>query len=259
MMGAIAGDIIGSVYEWNAQKTTEIPPFVSESHFTDDTVLTVATAHALLHGNSFHESYLTFARRYPRAGFGGQFRKWMFSDDPKPYNSFGNGSAMRVSPCAYVSSDEEEVLRLAAQSAAVTHDHPEGVRGAEAVALAVFLARTGASKEEIRRRVTERSGYDLARTVESIRPDYSFDVTCQGSAPEAIIAFLDSTDFESAIRLAISLGGDADTQAAIAGSISEPFYGIDPSITREAQSRLPADLLDVLREFDAEYGSRTAR
>lgn len=254
MIGAIAGDVIGSGHEGAGTKTTEFPLFQSRSRFTDDTVLTVATAHAILTGTSYQEAYRHFGRLYPDAGYGGMFIEWLAAPDPRPYNSWGNGSAMRVVPVGLAFSTVDETLREAARSAAATHDHPEGIRGAQAVAHAVFLARSAASKEEIRREITNRFGYDLDRSVEEIRPGYRLDVSCQGSVPEAIIAFLDSTGVENAIRLAISLGGDADTQATIAGGIAHAWYGDVPAaIVEPVRERLPARLLQVMDRFQQEY------
>lgn len=250
MLGAIVGDVSGSVYESDPIKSTDFPLFTPGSRFTDDTVLTVATADAILRGTDYAGSYRSWGRRYPDAGYGGTFIRWLFKDGMGPYNSWGNGSAMRVSPIGWAFLGEDEVLRDAEASACVTHDHPEGIRGAQAVALAVHLARVGRSKEAIREEVTARFGYDLARTIESIRPTYGFDVSCQGSVPEAIIAFLDTGSFEEAVRAAVSLGGDADTQAAIAGSIAEAFYGGVPmEISEEVLRRIPEEMAAVCVEF----------
>ena len=250
MLGTLLGDIIGAPYEQDALKHPDFPLFTPWSRFTDDTVLTIAIAYALLEGVPYAESYYAYGNRYPRAGYGKAFRDWLASDDPQPYNSWGNGSAMRVSPVGWAMNSVEEVLAEAERSAAVTHDHPEGIRGAQAVALAVFLARTRSSKDEIRSAVRDRIGYPLDRTLAEIRPHYHFDVSCQGSVPEAITAFLESDDLEHAIRLAISLGGDADTQAAIAGGIAEAFYG-PPSaaLEQEALDRLPDELVGRYRAF----------
>ncbi|MGI8617512.1 MAG: ADP-ribosylglycohydrolase family protein [Gemmatimonadaceae bacterium] len=256
MIGAIAGDIIGSVFEWNSTKSTRFELFSDKSDFTDDSVLTFAVARAILDAHPNHPTaaeygarLLEFGRAYPGRGYGGNFQQWLYSDDPSPYNSFGNGSAMRVSPVGFAFDDEATVLAQAAESAAPTHNHPEGVKGAQATALAILLARKGASKEEIRARVQEKTGYDLSRSIKKIRPAYRYDVTCQGSAPEAIIAFLDASDLESTIRNAISLGGDADTQACIAGGIAEACYGVPPEIEREVRARLPKELLAILDEW----------
>ena len=257
MLGSIAGDVIGSVYEVARIKHTDVPLFSPNSRFTDDSVLTVATAHALLTGQPYADAYHEFGNRYPRAGYGGAFRGWLVRDDRAPYGSFGNGSAMRVGPVGLAMNTADEVLAEAARSAAVTHDHTEGIRGAQAVALATFLARTGQSKESIRQEIETQIGYDLSRTLGDIRPGYDFDVTCQGSVPEAITAFLEGDSVESAIRLAISLGGDADTQAAIAGGIAEAFYGEVPDpIRAEVVSRLPHEFRDVIARFNARFGAR---
>ena len=254
MLGAIAGDIIGSVYEAAPIKTTEFELFSEWSRFTDDTVLTVATAHALLKGVDYADAYRKFGRRYPRAGYGGAFIKWLMADNAPPYNSWGNGSAMRVSPVGFAGETLEEVLREAARSAAVTHNHPEGIKGAQAVASAIFMGRRGQSKEEIRRFVTEQFAYDLSPTIARIRPGYYFDVSCQGSVPQAIIAFLESEDVENAIRLAISLGGDSDTQGCIAGAIAYAYYGkMAAEIEHEVRRRLPPDFIAILDEFHGLY------
>lgn len=260
MIGAIAGDVIGSVFEWNSTKSTEFDLFHPRATFTDDSVLTFAVARAILDAHpkrptkaAYGKRLLEFGRRYPGRGYGGGFQQWLHSDKPRPYNSFGNGSGMRVSPVGFAFDEESIVLLEAAKSAAPTHSHEEGIKGAEAVALAVFLARTGASKDDIRARVAAHTGYDLSRTADEIRPSYSFDVTCQGSVPEAIIAFLDSSSFESAIRIAISLGGDADTQACIAGGIAEAFYGVSAQIASEVRSRLPEELTVILDDFERAF------
>lgn len=251
MIGAIAGDMIGSIFEHNPTKNVNFPLFSPGSRFTDDTVMSLAVARALLGGGDFGREMKILGRRYPNAGYGGNFIKWLFKDEIRPYNSWGNGSAMRVSPIGFFFETEDEVLRGAKASAAVSHDHPEGIKGAQSVALAIFLARKGSSKKEIRSRIQANFEYDLERTVDEIRPGYRFDVSCQGSVPEAIIAFLDSSDYESAVRLAVSLGGDADTQACIAGAIAEAFYGGVPAwIEGEVKTRLPADLLEILENFE---------
>jgi ADP-ribosylglycohydrolase len=188
ILGAIAGDIIGSPYERRPMKRTDFPLFTDRSRFTDDTVMTVATAHAIVTGTAYEAAYLHFGRRYPNAGYGGAFKAWLLSETPEPYSSWGNGSAMRAAPVGWAFDDVDTVLREAERSAAPTHDHPEGVKGAQAVALAVFMARIGLSKGEIRDDLQARFGYALERTVEEIRPDYTFDVSCQGSVPEAIVA-----------------------------------------------------------------------
>jgi ADP-ribosylglycohydrolase len=254
MIGAIAGDIIGSVYEANPIKTTDFPLFRELSRFTDDTVLTVATAYALINGVDYASVYRTFGRAYPRAGYGGTFINWLMIDDAPPYNSWGNGSAMRISPVGFAFESMAEVLQEAEKSAAVTHNHQEGIKGAQATALAVFLSRKGSTKVEIRQAISDKFEYDLNRSIEEIRPSYFFDVSCQGSVPEAIIAFLESDDVESAIRLAVSLGGDSDTLACIAGGIAHAFYKIIPrEMERGVRSRLPEEFLNVIDFFLERY------
>jgi len=228
MLGAIAGDIIGSIYENLRTKRKDFRLFTPLSIYTDDTVLTVAVADAILSDRDYGETIKSYARRHPFRGYGPKFMLWMLSPSSRPYNSLGNGSAMRASPVAHAFASENEMLEQAARSAACTHDHPEGIKGAQATALAVYLARNKATKAEIRSAIASRFGYDLSRRLDAIRPTYRLNLTCPGSVPEAIIAFLDSENFEDAIRNAVSLGGDADTQAAIAGAIAEAFYGEIP-------------------------------
>lgn len=262
MIGAIAGDIIGSVYEQRPIKTKDFPLFSARCAFTDDTVLTVAVADAILSGTPYVESIRSIGRRYPGAGYGGSFIRWLHSDDSRPYNSWGNGSAMRVSPVGFAFSTEDEVLRQARLTAEITHNHPEGIKGAEATALAVFLARTAHNKAAIRDRIVKLFGYDLDRTVDDIRPSYSFDVSCQGTVPEAIIAFLDSDSYEDAVRNAISLGGDSDTLACITGGVAEAFYGSVPGEIRDmVEEMLTPDLWEVTKSFCDKYRkeSRTSR
>jgi ADP-ribosylglycohydrolase len=250
MIGVIAGDVIGSVHEHALTKCTDFPLFDPLCGFTDDTVLTVATAYAILTGTPYGTAYRDFGRQHLHAGYGGSFYAWLLADDPRPYLSWGNGSAMRVAPVGFAFESVETVLHEAERTAAVTHNHEEGIKGAQATALAVFLARSGASKEAIRRALVQRFGYNLHRTVEQIRPDYQWDVSCQGSVPEAIVAFLDSSDVEDAIRLAVSLGGDADTQAAIAGGIAEAFYKQVPeAIVGPVRERLPPRFIEVMDAF----------
>lgn len=254
MWGAIAGDIIGSIYERRPIKTTDFPLFQSRSRFTDDTVLTVAVAHAILGDGDYAASLQAFARRHPNAGYGGSFINWIFAEAPQPYNSWGNGSAMRVSPVGWAFDNEADVLREAQRSAQVTHNHPEGIKGAQATALAVFLARQGEEKETIRARISDRFDYDLDRSVDEIRPTYHFDVSCQGTVPEAIVAFLDAADYEQTVRLAVSLGGDSDTLACIAGSIAEAYYGGIPApIADQARQALTPDLLETVKQFAGAY------
>ena len=229
MWGAIAGDVIGSYFEHVPTKSTQFYLFREESTFTDDTVLTAAVADWLLHDSDLVSTLQRYVRRYPDAGYGHTFLTWAQLRQRMPYQSWGNGSAMRVSPVAYAAETMADCLYLAKKSAEVTHNHQQGIYGAQATAACVFLARTGKTKAEIQDFVEHEIQYDLQRTLEEIRPHYVFDVSCQGSVPESIIAFLESTDFESAIRNAISLGGDADTMACIAGAIAEPFYGGVPA------------------------------
>src|SRR3954452_22362604 len=225
MLGAIAGDVIGSVYEHRNIKTTRFPLFHPLCRFTDDTVLTVALADSILHGSRFVDLLKQYHRTYPRAGYGGSFHQWAQSERSDPYNSWGNGSAMRVSPVGFAFDTLEQVLEQARSSAEVTHDHPEGIKGAQAVASAVFLARTGQTKEQIKGLVEATFGYRLDTPLDEIRPRYEFQVSCQKSVPQAIRAFLESDDFEDAVRKAISLGGESDTLACMTGGIAQAFYG----------------------------------
>lgn len=255
MLGAIAGDIIGSVHEFRGQKTKEFPLFVADTKFTDDTVLTVAIADGLLTGASYVEKFHEYTRAYPYRGYGLRFSQWVQSGSREPYNSWGNGSAMRVSPVAFAFQTLEEVVREAGRSAEVTHNHPEGVRGAQATAAAIFLARQGESKRKIRSAIEKQSGYDLSRTVASIRPVYSFNESCQETVPEAITAFLESEDYEDAVRLAISLGGDADTLACITGGIAGAFYGGVPAgILTPALALLDDGLRKTVTQFCEVHG-----
>lgn len=250
LMGAIAGDMIGSRFEWHAIKSEDFQLFDADSHFTDDTVITLAVAEAVLGGGYYARWMQDLGRRYPSAGYGGKFREWLVLEEPAPYGSLGNGSAMRASPIGWAFDTPEDVLAEAERSAAVSHNHPEGIKGAQAAALAVFLARQRASKEHIRAEITARFGYDLRRSVAQIRPTYHFDVTCPGSVPEALICFLEANSYEDAVRKAVSLGGDADTQACIAGSIAEAFWGVPEKIEQEAFRRLPDDLKEIVERFN---------
>ncbi len=255
MLGAIAGDIIGSVYEANPIKYTNFPLFNRYSTFTDDTVLTVAVAYSILKKIGYVRSLKMFGRKYPDAGYGGLFYNWIFSSESKPYNSWGNGSAMRVSPIGFAFSSVEDVLREASMTAKVTHNHPEAIKGAQATALAIFLSRLGKSKKDIRNEIIERFNYDLNRTLDEIRPNYHFDISCQGSVPESIIAFLESKDYVDAIRKVISLGGDSDTMANITGGIAQAFYReIPQKIITNIRNRLPEEFLLIVDEFNAMYG-----
>lgn len=251
LIGAICGDIIGSWYEFCATKRMDFKLFSSSSGFTDDTVCSIAVAEALMNGNDFTGSLTHWCRKYPRAGYGENFRYWFMQANPQPYNSWGNGSAMRVSAVGAFANSIEEVLYLAEMSAAVSHNHPEGIKGAQATALAIHLALVGKSKAEIKEQIESRFGYDLNRKYADIQPDYGFDVSCQGSVPEAIIAFLESTDYESAIRMAVAYGGDADTQAAITGGIAAAYYGEIPAyILTESLSRLPHEMKEIIATFN---------
>ena len=250
MLGAVAGDIVGSPYERCPHKSLDFPLFSSRSRFTDDTVLTIATAFTLMTDGNYAENYRLFGRIYPLAGYGRGFLGWVQSSDPRPYNSWGNGSAMRVSPVGWLLDDESDVLLEAERSASVTHNHPEGIKGAQAVALSVFQARYGADAEQIRREVTDRFGYDLSRTVEEIRPDYTFQISCQESVPEALICALQAASWEEAVRLAVSLGGDADTQACIAGVVAEALTGpVPPPVAERVLGMLPEHLAEILTDF----------
>jgi ADP-ribosylglycohydrolase len=250
MLGAIAGDIIGSVYEFHPIKSMDFPLFSRRSEWTDDSVLTLAVAETLLTGRPYQETMREFALANSDAGFGGMFRQWFTTQGSQPYNSYGNGSAMRVSPVGWAFDTLEETLAEAQRSAEVTHNHPEGIKGAQSVAAAIFMARQGASQAEIRTDLGVRFGYNLHRTYEDIQPSCTFDETCQRSVPEALICVLTATSFEDTIRRAVALGGDADTQAAIAGSIAEALYGGVPAdIAREARARLTPQFIRILDAF----------
>jgi ADP-ribosylglycohydrolase len=254
MIGAIAGDVIGSSWEGMGVKKKEFELFGATSRFTDDTVLTVAVADCLLHGRDYGSAYRDYFQHHARAGFGAFFAKWAMSHDPLPYGSYGNGAAMRVSPIGWAFETLDDVLAEARKSAAVTHDDPEGMRGAEAVAAAVFLARSDVTRNEMRRLLERRFGYDLSRPLDEIRPSYRFDLTAAGSVPEAIIAFLESRDWEDAVRNAVSLGGDADTQACIAGAIAEAYYGVPEEIVAGTRSRLNEHFRGIIDAFETRYG-----
>ena len=254
IIGAIAGDIIGSVFEWNNVKTTEFKLFSNKSKFTDDSVLTFATMDALLYSKNYTEVYQSYGKKYPGRGYGGSFHAWIYYENPEPYNSWGNGSAMRASPIGWFGGSIEEVMYEAYKSAIVTHNHPEGIKGAQAAAASVFLARTGKTKEEIKNFITDTFNYNLDRKIDDIRTYYRYDVSCQGSVPEAIIAFLESTDYENAIRLAISIGGDSDTIACITGGIAEAFYKTIPDhIINNVHKILPKEIIKLIEEFSMKY------
>lgn len=250
LTGAIAGDVIGSYYEFVPIKEVSFPLFHESSRYTDDTVMTVANAEWLLSGDNLPDLMQTYGNRYPDAGYGNMFYNWLKTDHPQPYNSWGNGAAMRVSPTGWAFDTLDETLDAARKSAEVTHNHPEGIKGAQATAACIFLARSGKSKKDIKEYVETTFGYELNRTCEQIRKVYGFDESCQGTVPESIIAFLESTDYESAIRLTVSLGGDADTMGAITGGIAEAFYGEIPRhIQEEVQNRLPDEFIEIMQQF----------
>lgn len=261
MYGAILGDIVGSPYEFdcNNYKAKAFPLFSQRSEFTDDTVMTLAVARALLDTRGQDDTAIKAAlvremqrlgRAYPDRGYGARFIHWLYADAPQPYHSYGNGSAMRVSPAAWLSESMEEALHLAQLTAEVTHDHPEGIKGAQAVVAAIFLARTGQSKAEIKAYAECKFGYDLNHTCDEIRPTYHHVESCQETVPQAITAFLESSDFEDALRTAVSLGGDSDTLAAITGSIAEAFYGVPEELRQECYKRLPPELTEILHEWE---------
>lgn len=261
MYGAILGDIIGSPYEFDrGGKTKDFPLFGRFSTYTDDTVMTLAVGDAFLDAQPFADrewirnrlirGMQGFGRNFPRAGYGGMFRRWLRAKDPQPYGSYGNGSAMRVSAVGWLYNDLETVRRMARLSAEVSHNHPEGLKGAEATAAAIFLARTGSSKGEIRAYMEEQFHYDLSRSCDEIRPGYHHVESCQETVPEAITAFLEGQSFEDVIRTAVSLGGDCDTLTCIAGSMAEAFYGVPEELKAECRRRLPKELRKVLLRFD---------
>ncbi len=265
MYGAILGDIIGSPFEFDrGGKTKDFELFSEGAQFTDDSVMTVAVAEALMNAGidapvdhirgQVISSMQKWGRIYPDAGYGGRFRVWLIQKDPAPYGSFGNGSAMRVSAAGWLYDTLERTREVARATADVTHNHPEGIKGAESVAAVIFLARTGSSKEQIRDYVTEQFGYDLSRTCDEIRPDYHHVESCQQTVPEAITAFLEGNNFEDVIRTAVSLGGDCDTLTAIAGSMAEAFYGVPLMLMAECLDRIPEDMRSVVKRFDDTLG-----
>ncbi|WP_035293845.1 ADP-ribosylglycohydrolase family protein [Clostridium sp. KNHs214] len=250
MIGSIAGDIIGSVFERKNIKSKEFQLFNHCSRFTDDTVLTIATMDSIINNKTFTKSYKEWFRKYPDAGFGGNFYRWAFSEDTKPYNSWGNGSAMRVSPVGYMYNSLEEVMLKAKESAEVTHNHVEGIKGAQAVAASVYLAKSGSDKEDIKKFIENTFKYDLDESLYSIRKWYAFDVSCEGSVPQAIRAFLEAKNYEDAIRNAISIGGDSDTIACIAGGIAEAYYKKVPQyIISEAYGMLSEEMVNIVKKF----------
>ncbi|HET6521279.1 MAG TPA: ADP-ribosylglycohydrolase family protein [Geminicoccaceae bacterium] len=257
MLGAIVGDVVGSVYEHRPIKTKEFPLLTRSSRFTDDSVCTVAVADWLLAGGDPAAVLRRWCRRHPRAGYGGMFRQWIMSDDMPAYGSWGNGAPMRASPCGWLAASLDEVLAAAERATNVSHDHPEAVRGARAVAAAVWWAREGRTPGEVRRAVAGRFGYDLDATVDEIRPGYGFDVSSAGTVPPALIAAFEAEDYEDAVRNAISLGGDADTLACIAGAVAEPLFGVPPTLATAVEARLGDDMRGVLARFRARTGGTT--
>ena len=263
MYGAILGDIIGSPYEFDrGAKTKDFPLFGRGCTYTDDSVMTIAVAEALMKaiesdaiGDEIRtkdliiDSIRKWGKKYPNAGYGGRFRRWLKYGDREPYNSYGNGSAMRVSSAGWLFDDIDTTRKVARWTAEVTHNHPEGVKGADATASAIIMARTGSSKDEIKSFIVDRIGYDLSRSLDEIRPDYHHVESCQETVPEAVTAFLEGEDFEDTVRNAVSLGGDTDTLACIAGSMGEAFYGVADSMKEKCKSMLPKDMLDVLECF----------
>ncbi len=246
MLGAVVGDIVGSIYEWKNHRSKDFPFFGPGADYTDDSVLTLAVADALLHGHPPQKSLYLWATRHPKRGYGSGFSNWLRTWELAPYGSYGNGAAMRVSPAALIAGSLEEALSLAVKVTEVTHDHPEGIKGAKAAAHAIFLARGGTGAGDIRRAIARHYGYDMDRTVDSIRPHYRFDESCQGTVPEALICALEAASFEDAIRNAISIGGDSDTVAAIAGPVAEARFGIPDKIARAAMAMIPADMQETL-------------
>lgn len=259
MYGAILGDIIGSPYEGNTSyKSKDFDLFSEESHFTDDTVMTIAVAEALLNSrgedddhikNALIKSMKKWGRRYPNAGYGSRFSSWIHGYSKKPYNSYGNGAAMRVSPAGWLYDNFEQTVHVSELTAEVTHNHPEAITAAKAVAASIYLLRNGYFKNDVKLYIETQFGYDLSRTCDDIRPSYAMSARCIDTVPEAFTAFLDAFEFEDTIRNAVSLGGDTDTIAAIAGSMAEAFYGIDPKLCREADIRLPNEMVKVIRRF----------
>ena len=251
IIGAVIGDVIGSVFEWNNIKTTDFNLFNPRCFFTDDTVLTIAVADCILNKKDFARTIWEYGRKYPDRGYGGNFSFWLENKSLKPYDSYGNGSAMRACAAGFAYNDLETIMEVAKQSAEVTHNHPEGIKGAQATATAIFLGRQGKSKQEIKDFIVQTFNYNLDFTLEEIRPTYTFDVTCQGTVPQAIVAFLESTDFENAIRLAISIGGDSDTLACITGGMASAYYKhIPQKIMDFVVDKLPVEYIEIMNKFD---------
>jgi ADP-ribosylglycohydrolase len=250
MLGAIIGDIVGSIYEWDNHRSKDFPLFGPGCDYTDDSVCTVALADALLTGVDPARHLQAWCRRHPGRGYGGMFADWIDQPEPVPYNSFGNGAAMRVSAAGWLAGEAVAVAALANRITAITHNHPEGLKGARATAHAIFRARQGADADQVRDEIVTLFGYDLSRTVDEIRPGYRFNESCQRTVPEALVCALTATGFEDAIRNAISIGGDSDTVAAIAGSVAEALFGIPAAIRAKARGYLPGDMLGVLERFE---------
>ena len=261
MLGAIIGDIVGSRFEWHNHKSKDFELFAYDSRFTDDSAMTIAVAKALLESKSDYsdlsekavECMQKIGRKYYDVGYGGSFIRWLVDENPKPYNSWGNGSAMRVSPVGFVAGAIEEAKALSKKVTEVTHNHPEGLKGAEAISVAIYMARNGKSKEEIKKYMTENY-YELGQSVDELQKTYTFDVSTQGTIPPALECFYESTDFEDCIRNAISIGGDSDTIGAIIGGLAEAYYGIPEDIKKKAKEYLPEDLIQIIDEFEKKYG-----
>lgn len=261
MTGAIIGDIVGSRFEWRNKKSKDFEFFTSRCSVTDDSIMTLAVAKAIMESKPDHIDLSQNAvrymqevgRNYPNCGYGGNFRYWIFSDNPKPYNSYGNGSAMRVSAAGFAAESLEEAVKISGLVTEVTHNHPEGMKGAEATAVAVYMAKTGSSREEIRDYI-DKNYYSMDFTLDEIRDEYEFDVSCQGSVPQALQAFFESVDFEDAIRNAISIGGDSDTLAAICGGVAEAYYGVPDDIRKKALTFFDERLMEILTSFEKKYG-----
>ena len=258
MLGSIIGDIAGSIYEFNNHRSKQFEFFGEDVDFTDDTVCTIAVADALLNDRDPAEALRDWCARYPDRGYGSMFRHWLSSRDSRPYGSFGNGAAMRVSPAALLATSLEDALAKAHAVTVVTHNHPEGLKGAAATTHAIWLARSGKDPQHIRSAIHSAYGYDLDRTVDSIRSNYYFNETCQETVPEALICALEATDFEDVIRNAISIGGDSDTVAAIAGGLAEALFGLPYEIRQGAESRLPEEMKALLEKLYAQ-SDKTAR
>ena len=260
MLGAIVGDIVGSRFEFNNTHRMDFELFTPECGFTDDTVCTVAVADALMRGADFGQALHSWCRRYPypAGGYGGRFRQWVASNNPQPYNSFGNGAGMRVSPCGWIDGSVDDVREAAKRSAECTHNHPEGIKGAQCIAECIHALRDGGGREAVRTITTTGYGYDISETCDEIRRTNGFDETCQVTVPQSVVCFLESTDFEHAVRLAISIGGDSDTIAAMTGSLAEAFYGIPDAIGRQAMACLTQEMRDVVVGFIAQRPIRVS-